>query len=546
MADTKTCSECKASKPIARFPEDGRTADGRSGTCVTCRFGSNHAEKSFANDLETVDLNGVELLSVGGPYFGTGSPEEGDHFEESYLQELAANALALRDELHAPIKIGHSKGQRLLKNSGLFVDEQPAAGWIENQRVAGGKLLGDLKRVPKQLAALINTGAFRKRSVELSKIKSQLQDGKEFEVVSALSLLGAKAPAVRTLNDIVTQWYSDSEDHMEETVRLLLKDVENDTDARTFDVAFAEGDVIWNAENGSADWSQDLTAALNGSTGMSSGDSQDQPYWVQDIDQTAKRAIVCDYRTNAYWVVPFSMTTDGEPAPAPQETWTLAEQAWIQAAPVSSASGQNVYAAWHQKGDRTWNTFSMSDTATEQPKAAELSDEQIEKLAETFGITEEDASKRREAVNAKFTEFAPKVVESVTTTEENIVIDSEKVEDDSVALSATEKEKLMADAKAGREFADRAFSDRVEANLNWAAKVGKIDPKDFPHYRTFMEQNYELAVDALAKLPINRELLVSYGSDESGEGADNRDEQLYRAYAGLTQVPMRPKEGASS
>jgi hypothetical protein len=500
----------------------------------------NMGERSFADELETVDLTGVELLSTGGPYFGTGSPDEGDHFDEKYLEELAANAEALKAEVQAPIKIGHSKGQRLLKNSGLFVDEMPAAGWVENQRVAGGKLLGDLKKVPKKIADLINIGAFRKRSVELSKIKSQTDDGKEYEVVSALALLGAKAPAVRTLNDIVTQWYADAteepDEHLEETVRLLLADVENDTGARTVD--YAEGDIVWDSENGAGDWQQDLAAALNQGVGPATNGMSEMPnpYYVQDIDQINRKAVVCDRRSNTTWVVSFAINSDGDPVPAPQEEWTLAEQAWVQAANDSAAKSAGEYAQ-HELilGD---TSRQMAETAT-KPEVTELSDEQVEPLAETFGIEESDAAKRREAVVTKLGEFVPKPKQEPKVEAPKPEV---KTEPEGVVLSAEEKEKLMADATAAREFVQKAQSARIEANLRACARMGKIDPKDFKRYRDFMEKDYDLAVDTLAKLPVNRTLLVAYGSDENGE--QDSGEEIYRAYAERTGVPLREKGAA--
>jgi hypothetical protein len=153
--------------------------------------------------LETTDIVGVPILAAGGPYFGRGSPPGGDYFTERMLQRIAANAAALKGELHAPIKLGHTRAQRLLRNSGLYSDEMPAAGWVENLRVAGGKLLADLVKVPKKLAALISSEAFPSRSVELNTVTSQ-RNGEVFDpVVTALALLGSKAPAVRTLDDIV-------------------------------------------------------------------------------------------------------------------------------------------------------------------------------------------------------------------------------------------------------------------------------------------------------------------------------------------------------
>ena len=153
--------------------------------------------------LQTESLLGVPIMAAGGPYNGRDSGAAGDRFTRGDLQLIAANTNALADELRVPVKIGHSREQRLLRDSGLYVDEQPAAGWLTNFRVEGDKLYTDIKAVPKKLAQLVKSGAFRTRSVELNgPVKSQ-RTGRVYDaVVTALALLGAKAPAIRTLDDI--------------------------------------------------------------------------------------------------------------------------------------------------------------------------------------------------------------------------------------------------------------------------------------------------------------------------------------------------------
>lgn len=162
--------------------------------------------------LETVDIAGIDLLAAGGPYLGTGSAPGGDFYSVDDLQRFAANATALSGEVRIPIKLGHSPQQNLLRESGLL-DEHgaPAAGWIENVRVQGSKLVGDAKRVPAKLAGLINVGAFRTRSVEQRKYVSQRTGKDHGWVIDGLALLGGKAPAVRTLDDIVALYSSDAE-----------------------------------------------------------------------------------------------------------------------------------------------------------------------------------------------------------------------------------------------------------------------------------------------------------------------------------------------
>lgn len=157
-------------------------------------------------EFETVDLNGVHLLSSGGPYFGAGSPKAGDYYDDGDLQRIANNNNMLTDggELHPFVKVGHNEDQRLLKESGFYEDEQPATGDLRNFRVEKGKLLADARGVPKKLAQLITARAFPRRSIELKRVVSQkVKPGEKFDVVTAVGWLGAKAPAIRTLDDVV-------------------------------------------------------------------------------------------------------------------------------------------------------------------------------------------------------------------------------------------------------------------------------------------------------------------------------------------------------
>lgn len=171
-------------------------------------------------DLATVDIDGVEILSAGGPFHGQGSPKGGDYFTADFLKQLADANGALVD-LRPRIKIGHNTAQKLLTEE-LPGDEMPAAGWLQNVRVGErdgvAKLLADLKGVPRKLAELVKAGAFPTRSVEMGRVYAQTGDqaGKKLTAITALALLGAKAPAVRTLDDIVALYADEGIEAFEE------------------------------------------------------------------------------------------------------------------------------------------------------------------------------------------------------------------------------------------------------------------------------------------------------------------------------------------
>jgi hypothetical protein len=151
-----------------------------------------------SDELATDDLFGVEILATGGPIHGRGSPPDGDRYSRADLEGMVAAARELEGEFNPPAKIGHGS-------------DQPAVGWLENLRlnVEGTKLLADVRRVPRKLAQLIRAGAYRSRSVELSRVTSQ-RSGKRYPlVVSGLAWLGANLPAVRTLDDAIRLYDDD-------------------------------------------------------------------------------------------------------------------------------------------------------------------------------------------------------------------------------------------------------------------------------------------------------------------------------------------------
>ena len=152
------------------------------------------------------DFTGVEILSSGVTIRGLGSPPSGDRYTSRELEEIASANRELASEVQPAIKLGHDADQRLLSSSGLG-----GAGWLENLRVRGDRLLADLRGVPESVARLVRAGAYRNRSVELARVRSE-RTGREYpRVVTALALLGASTPAVRNLGDAVAYASADAE-----------------------------------------------------------------------------------------------------------------------------------------------------------------------------------------------------------------------------------------------------------------------------------------------------------------------------------------------
>ena len=149
--------------------------------------------------MTTVDFRGIALCRAGEWNGLTGkavvTPED-----------LAAVVDAYQDREvdRARVKLGH------VSELNALGDGAPAFGWVENPRLAadGRTLLGDLVDVPRRLGEVVGRG-YRNVSVELRK-NVRTPSGKTHPtVLSGLALLGAAAPAVKGLDDLVALYASE-------------------------------------------------------------------------------------------------------------------------------------------------------------------------------------------------------------------------------------------------------------------------------------------------------------------------------------------------
>lgn len=108
------------------------------------------------------------------------------------------------------VALGHDENQELLSKAGL-----PAAGWVDNLRIKGQKLVADLKDVPQKVADAIQNKAYKYISAEIypSFIKGGENVGK---VLRRIALLGADIPKVKSLNEILARY--DEHDASLETI----------------------------------------------------------------------------------------------------------------------------------------------------------------------------------------------------------------------------------------------------------------------------------------------------------------------------------------
>jgi len=134
-------------------------------------------------------INDVEIFAVG--------IHNGDSYTLEDLKEMERAFNETKSTFRPFLKLGHSKNQKLLANEGL-----PAAGWLENVRVVGEKLICDFVDIPKKIFELIQQKTYRKVSSEIY-LNCSFGEKVYNYLVGAVAILGAESPGVSTLSDIL-------------------------------------------------------------------------------------------------------------------------------------------------------------------------------------------------------------------------------------------------------------------------------------------------------------------------------------------------------
>lgn len=466
------------------------------------------AARAFANAEKidngdgTFDLLGVEILSVGGPIHGVGSPPEGDFWSLDELRAMAEADAELGDELLPPNKIGHPDEQTLVRNSidaGELPEpadgELPAVGWLENLRVDGQKLLADVKKVPTLVVDLIEKGAYRTRSVELAKVTSQ-RSGKTYDwVVSGLAWLGGKLPAVKTLGDVAALYSGDV------PIRRVFVETRE----------YAVGDVVWNPRRSLQGLRDALQETLNG---PASGGFVDPRWYVRDVS-IDYRAIVEDWAAvsvselDAY-VVAFTVADDGTVGVAPAAEWTPAEPTWIEAAKDYEERALTIRASRADTGP-------MRYTAKQRRVFAEATglDESnvTDKMLEDAGVAPATDDPAPEPTPDPAPEPDPPVEPQASAEGDDEEPEGDRALEARVVAVETE-----------------LHQERRKAFVDAAIRSGKIAPGQRKSVETLYDRGADEARAFIDELEPRQELLDELGAD--GEEDDERDlEEGDRSYA---------------
>jgi hypothetical protein len=151
---------------------------------------ADHKKDFSKNTLETRDIKGIEIFAAG--------TWNSDIYSISDLDKMVEAYNATKTKVKPFLKLGHNEMQPLLEADGL-----PAAGWIDNLRRVGEKLVADFVGVPKAIYELIKAGSYRTVSSEI--YWNFALDGEKYPyLLKAVAILGADIPAVSSLKDIMS------------------------------------------------------------------------------------------------------------------------------------------------------------------------------------------------------------------------------------------------------------------------------------------------------------------------------------------------------
>ena len=141
-------------------------------------------------ELETKNIEGIEIFAAG--------TWNSDIYTVDDLDKMVEAYNATKTKVKPFLKLGHNEMQALLEADGL-----PAAGWIDNLRRIGEKLVADFVGVPKAIYELIKAGSYRTVSSEI--YWNFALDGEKYPyLLKAVAILGADIPAVSSLKDIMS------------------------------------------------------------------------------------------------------------------------------------------------------------------------------------------------------------------------------------------------------------------------------------------------------------------------------------------------------
>jgi len=152
--------------------------------------------------------------------FNTGT-WNGYTFTDNDLEAVVKNYNLTKNELKPPVKLGHNKEQDLLVKDGF-----PSAGWVENVRKSGNKLIADFIDVPDKIYKIIKNKGYRRVSSEFVTKFKDSSNNVYNNILCAVSLLGEDIPAVSNLDDIISLYHLEDAEIKSFTMEVEFMDLE--------------------------------------------------------------------------------------------------------------------------------------------------------------------------------------------------------------------------------------------------------------------------------------------------------------------------------
>lgn len=293
--------------------------------------------------VQTMDFRGVPLCRAGEWNGLTGKARVTSEDLRSVV-----DAYTDQEVDRARVKIGHLSGMNTALGDGA-----PAFGWVQNPRMDpdGVTLVGDLVDVPRKLGEIVGK-AYKNVSIEMRRNVKTPSGKTHPAVLSGLALLGASAPAVKGLDDLVSLYASEApnggpeDDCTEsETVTISLGDA-FDTNPTVPDVSPVAGDDDTDSpESPGRNQQEDADMAFLSEARKALGLGED----VAEADVLAKLTALSE-----------TPAPEGDEAAAPQEQ---APEPTEEQAPEASKSPETVTVSKAQWDDVTAQLKDLSDKA---------------------------------------------------------------------------------------------------------------------------------------------------------------------------------------
>lgn len=468
-------------------------------------------------DLVTVP--NIEIAKVGEEWETMNGPQD-------VTADDLASAVAAPDDpaVKQPrLKIGHLDPRFTPDGmSGDIFDGTPALGKFLNLRLTEGgqTLVGDIAGVPKWLAEIMPT-AYANRSME-GYWGVKTKTGKEHRfVVTAVSLLGVRLPAIETLDDLPVLYTTDGPDGIE----------------------LVEGERIAATRGGEMPKQKTTTFSVSSSdvrTAFYEQVAVDDRYWWW-INQVyfEPSLVVADDENGGWWVVPFTVKNDTvtfDDAVEAKIQWVAKDSGKVLAAANKADDSTLVHLDPEQAAAvYTSREESVPADRVNKPKEAKAKMATIDvgALRTRLGLTEEqlpdDATEEQinELLSAEPEEPETDDEDDGEGDEEPTPEPEAEAEPVAAGVDPDALAQLKADAAEGRKARAQQNTERRHAKVKKAIDAGKIPGSRKKHFRTLMDRDEEGTTQYLDSLEAGVIPNDNEEQGEAGEGGEFSDQSSY-------------------